>query len=191
MGAKDNLWADIINRPVIDSAENVRSIMKQQCDDVKTASRGALNARFIELAYTTKKTSNIWTSREIAQQFSGPKTVTIEETALDLDDANDSYVPSEYAFDLFSSKYKFRVLTMKLGAVYPLDIVLDDDIFNQTNDLYPEGVGVSKSSNLIVVHNDNELTDSLKVIISENEKMKFIVQKMIHAEKDSPIEERA
>ena len=74
----------------------------------------------------------MWTSQEIRQQFTGPKTVKVEETALDLTDANDSYSPSDYAFDLFTTEYKFRVLTMRLGAVYPIDLVLDDDIFRQT-----------------------------------------------------------
>lgn len=124
----------------------------------------------------------MWTTQEIKQQFTGPKTIKVEETALDRTDANDSYSPSDYAFDLFTTEYKFRVLTMRLGAVYPIDLVLDDDIFYQTWDSYAEEIKVSKKNNLIVVQNDDELKDCLEIIISKNEKMKFVVRKMIESE---------
>lgn len=179
----DNFWADIINRPLEKSAENVEAIMQGQCEDVKAASRGLIEARFIKLSFTTKKTTNMWTSQEIRQQFTGPKTVKVEETALDLTDANDSYSPSDYAFDLFTTEYKFRVLTMRLGAVYPIDLVLDDDIFRQTKDLYAEEIQISEENGRIVVQNDNELKGCLKIIISTNEKMKFVVRKMIESER--------
>ena len=179
----DNFWADIIDRPLEKSAENVEAIMQGQCEDVKAASRGLIEARFIKLSFTTKKTTNMWTSQEIRQQFTGPKTVKVEETALDLTDANDSYSPSDYAFDLFTTEYKFRVLTMRLGAVYPIDLVLDDDIFRQTKDLYAEENQISEENGRIVVQNDNELKGCLKIIISMNEKMKFVVRKMIESER--------
>lgn len=179
----DNFWADIINRPLEKSAENVEAIMQGQCEDVKAASRGLIEARFIKLSFTTKKTTNMWTSQEIRQQFTGLKTVKVEETALDLTDANDSYSPSDYAFDLFTTEYKFRVLTMRLGAVYPIDLVLDDDIFRQTKDLYAEEIQISEENGRIVVQNDNELKGCLKIIISTNEKMKFVVRKMIESER--------
>lgn len=178
----DNFWADIIDRPLEKSAENVEAIMQGQCEDVKAASRGLIEARFIKLSFTTKKTTNMWTSQEIRQQFTGPKTVKVEETSLDLTDANDSYSPSDYAFDLFTTEYKFRVLTMRLGAVYPIDLVLDDDIFRQTKDLYAEEIQISEENGRIVVQNDNELKGCLKIIISTNEKMKFVVRKMIESE---------
>lgn len=179
----DNFWADIIDRPLEKSAENVEAIMQGQCEDVKAASRGLIEARFIKLSFTTKKTTNMWTSQEIRQQFTGPKTVKVEETALDLTDANDSYSPSDYAFDLFTTEYKFRVLTMRLGAVYPIDLVLDDDIFRQTKDLYAEEIQITEENGRIVVQNDNELKGCLKIIISTNEKMKFVVRKMIESER--------
>lgn len=183
MVGSENFWADIIDQPLEKSAENVESIMQGQCEDVRSASRDLIDARFVKLAFTTKKTTNMWTSQEIKQQFTGPKLVKVEETALDRTDANDSYSPSDYAFDLFTSEYKFRVLTMRLGAVYPIDLILDDDIFCQTWDLYAEEIQVSKKNNLIAVHNDNELNDCLEIIISRNEKMKFVVRKMIETEK--------
>lgn len=102
---------------------------------------------------------------------------------MDLTDANDSYSPSDYAFDLFTTEYKFRVLTMRLGAVYPIDLVLNDDIFRQTKDLYAEEIQISEENGRIVVQNDNELKGCLKIIISTNEKMKFVVRKMIESER--------
>lgn len=183
MVGSENFWADIIDQPLNNSAENVEAIMQKQCADVKTASRDLIDARFIKLSFTTKKTTNMWTSQEIKQQFTGPKLVKVEETALDRTDANDTYSPSDYAFDLFTTEYKFRVLTMRLGAVYPIDLILDGDIFCQTWDLYAKEVQVSKKNNLIVVQNDDELKDCLEIIISRNEKMKFVVRKMIDSER--------
>lgn len=183
MVCNKNFWTDIIDQPLEKSAENVELIMQGQCEDVRSASCDLIDARFVKLAFTTKKTTNMWTSQEIKQQFTGPKLVKVEETALDRTDANDSYSPSDYAFDLFTSEYKFRVLTMRLGAVYPIDLILDDDIFCQTWDLYAEEIQVSKKNNLIAVHNDDELKDCLEIIISRNEKMKFVVRKMIETEK--------
>lgn len=182
MVGNENFWASIIDQPLEKSAENVEAIMQGQCADVRSASHDLIDARFIKLSFTTKKTTNMWTTQEIRQQFTGPKTIKVEETALDRTDANDSYSPSDYAFDLFTTEYKFRVLTMRLGAVYPIELVLDDDIFYQTWDSYAEEVQVSRENNLIVVQNDDELKDCLEIIISKNEKMKFVVRKMIESE---------
>lgn len=182
MVGKENFWTDIIDQPLANSAENVESIMRGQCEDVKTASRGLIEARFVKLAFTTKTTGSMWSTQEMKLQFGSPKTIKVEKTALKLSDVNDSYSPSDYAFDLFTTQYKFRILTMKLGAVYPIELVLDEDIFCQTRDLYPDGITVSKHKGSIVVQNDNELKGCLEIIISRNEKMKFIVHKMIESE---------
>lgn len=183
MVGSENFWADIIDQPLEKSAENVEAIMRGQCEDVKSASGGLIEARFVKLAFTTRTTGSMWSSRELMQYLTDQKTEKVEDTALNLTDANDSYSPSDYAFDLFTSEYKFRVLTMKLGAVYPIDLVLDDDIFCQTRDLYAEEIQVSKENNLIVVQNDDELKDCLKIIISRNGKMQFVVRKMIESER--------
>lgn len=183
MVGSENFWADIIDQPLEKSAENVEAIMRGQCEDVKSASGGLIEARFVKLAFTTRTTGSMWSSRELMQYLTDQKTEKVEDTALNLTDANDSYSPSDYAFDLFTSEYKFRVLTMRLGAVYPIDLVLDDDIFCQTRDLYAEEIQVSKENNLIVVQNDDELKDCLKIIISRNGKMQFVVRKMIESER--------
>lgn len=183
MVGSENFWADIIDQPLEKSAENVEAIMRGQCEDVKAASSGLIEARFVKLAFTTRTTSSMWSSRELMERLTVPKTEKVENTALNLTDANDSYSPSDYAFDLFTSEYKFRVLTMRLGAVYPIDLVLDEDIFCQTWDLYTGEIQVSKENNLIVVQNDDELKDCLEIIISKNEKMKFVVRKMIETER--------
>lgn len=182
MVGKENFWTDIIDQPLTNSAENVKSIMQEQCEDVKAASRGLIEARFVKLAFTTRTTGSMWSSQEIMQHLTSPKTIKVEDTALNLVDANDSYSPSDYAFDLFTTQFKFRILSMRLGAVYPIDLVLDEDIFCQTRDLYPNGITVSEHNGLVVVQNDNELKDCLEIIISRNEKMKFIVHKMIESE---------
>lgn len=183
MVGSENFWADVIDQPLDKSAENVEAIMRGQCEDVKSASGGLIEARFVKLAFTTRTTGSMWSSRELMQYLTDQKTEKVEDTALNLTDANDSYSPSDYAFDLFTSEYKFRVLTMRLGAVYPIDLVLDDDIFCQTRDLYAEEIQVSKENNLIVVQNDDELKDCLKIIISRNGKMQFVVRKMIESER--------
>ena len=183
MVGSENFWADIIDQPLEKSAENVEAIMRGQCEDVKSASGGLIEARFVKLAFTTRTTGSMWSSRELMQYLTDQKTEKVEDTALNLTDANDSYSPSDYAFDLFTSEYKFRVLTMRLGAVYPIDLVLDDDIFCQTRDLYAEEIQVSKENNLIVVQNDDDLKDCLKIIISRNGKMQFVVRKMIESER--------
>ncbi len=183
MVGSENFWADIIDQPLENSAENVEAIMQGQCEDVKAASSGLIEARFVKLAFTTRTTSSMWSSRELMQHLTGPKTEKVEDTALNLADANDSYSPSDYAFDLFTTEYKFRVLTMRLGAVYPIDLVLDDDIFCQTIDLYADEIQISEGHSRIVVQNDDELKACLKIIISMNEKMKFVVRKMIETER--------
>lgn len=137
MVGKENFWTGIIDQPLANSAENVESIMQGQCEDVKAASRGLIEARFVKLAFTTKTTGSMWSTQEMKLQFGSPKPIKVEKTALKLSDVNDSYSPSDYAFDLFTTQYKFRILTMKLGAVYPIELVLDEDIFCQTRDLYP------------------------------------------------------
>lgn len=55
MVCNKNFWTDIIDQPLEKSAENVESIMQGQCEDVRSASRDLIDARFVKLAFTTKK----------------------------------------------------------------------------------------------------------------------------------------
>ena len=82
MVGKENFWTDIIDQPLANSAENVESIMQGQCEDVKAASRGLIEARFVKLAFTTKTTGSMWSTQEMKLQFGSPKTIKVEKTAL-------------------------------------------------------------------------------------------------------------
>ena len=46
MVCNKNFWTDIIDQPLEKSAENVESIMQGQCEDVRSASRDLIDARF-------------------------------------------------------------------------------------------------------------------------------------------------
>lgn len=185
MSEQENFWSELLMGSITDSAENVERIMQQQCADVKSATNGYIQARFIRLAFSTKKIENAWGLLEPINKMSADKTVRVEDTALDRADANSSYNPTKYAFDLYTSRFKFRVFTMQLGAIYPVEMELDDDIFDQTKGLYPLGIDISRERPSIFIHSDAELLDGLKIIISQNEKMKFIVQKLMRSERDA------
>lgn len=172
----DELWAGLFTEEPPDSTDDLIPFFEHQCQMIETSSGGLVHARFKKLELV-KRATNAAVLADVLQASMIGGAVE-EEDALRQVDANKLYEPSDYVFDVYSDKYKFRVLTIHLGMIYPVSFKLDDGIekeleddLERFEDFYGMGGGYW-------IQNDKDLNALTELIISRSRKFKAILRKM-------------
>ena len=174
----DELWAGLFTEESLDSTDGLIPFFEHQCQAIESSSSGRVHARFKKLELA-KRATNAAAFTGVLQASMVGGVVEEEKDALQQVDANQLYEPSDFVFDVFSDKYKFRVLTIHLGMIYPVSFKLDDDIekeleddLERFEDFYGMGEGYW-------IRNDKDLNDLTELIISRSRKFKAILRKMV------------
>ncbi len=179
-GVNDNLWAGAFDAETHDSADGVIPFFERQCKSIEESSGGKVRARFKKLEIVEKQTGagvGALTAVALAASIAGG-TVREEKDALELEDANDFYNPSDYVFDVYSNKYKFRVLTMELGMVYPVSCELDTGIAEELKDDLERFADPINQVEGLWLHDDGELESFIGLLVSRSRKLRAILVKM-------------
>lgn len=173
----DELWTGLFTEEPLDSTDDLIPFFERQCHLIESGSGGRVHARFKKLELV-KRSTNSAALVDVFQASMIGGTVEEEKDALQQVDANKLYEPSDFVFDVFSDKYKFRVLTIHLGMIYPVSFKLDDGIekeleddLERFEDFYGMGEGYW-------IQNDKDLNALTELIISRSRKFKAILRKM-------------
>ena len=171
------LWAGVFNASAPDSTEGVIPFFDRQCENIEEYSGGRVHARFKKLEIVERKTPGALSAAGLAVSFTD-RTVREEKDALQLEDANDFYDPSDYVFDVYSDKYKFRVLTLKLGMVYPVRGELDSGIAEELKANLKSLADPIDRNKGIWIHDEDELGNLIELIVTKSRKFRAILVKM-------------
>ncbi|WP_322152198.1 hypothetical protein [Paratractidigestivibacter sp.] len=159
--------------------------ISNQCKDIEKSSKGRVRARFMPLVMV-KRTTATGAAAAIAAYASASGfaggTVTEEKDLLPQEDINKLYEPRTYAFDLYNDTYKFRVLTMELGAMYPVQVELDPGIADGLGDNlegYEDMMGMAKG---IWIQNDKELSEFIEMLATSSAKLKHVLRRLASGE---------
>ena len=161
--ATDNVWAGVFGEDISYSTKNVIPFFKRQCEQIKVGSNGRVRARFKKLEFTERQANLPSSVSAMGLIPAGGEVVREEMDALDGIDLNDFFEPSDYAFDVYSEKYKFRVLTLELGAIYPLRFYLDDAIENELDDALEAYGDPADNVKGLWIQSDDELSALIKL----------------------------
>lgn len=167
-----DLWGKVTETK--GSASAVLSIIKNQAALLEEKTNGKVKADFTKVRYEFRsKQSYMATIRDLLTTMSvlvGPATASSEELIevderKDLEDANSLYEQGKYKFEIYSSKYRFRVFFVEYSSVFPIKIeveygILEDKIVKST------------------IKSVDELISLLRSIFNSN-KLKFIIQEMM------------
>lgn len=183
----DKLWAGLFTEEPLDSTDGLIPFFEHQCQVIETSSGRRVHARFkrLELA---KRATTAAAFADVLQASMIGGVVEEEKDALQQVDANKLYEPSDYVFDVFSDKYKFRVLTIHLGMIYPVSFKLDDGIEKELEDdleRFEDFDGMSKG---YWIQNDKDLNVLTELIISRSRKFKAILRKMISEQRETKLD---
>lgn len=183
----DELWAGLFTEEPPDSTDDLIPFFEHQCKAIEAKSDGRVHARFKRLELV-KRSTNAAALADVLQASMIGGTVEEEKDALRQVDANKLYEPSDFVFDVFSDKYKFRVLTIHLGMIYPVSFKLDDGIEKELEDdleRFKDFDGMSKG---YWIQNHKDLNVLTELIISRSRKFKAILRKMISEQRETKLD---
>lgn len=189
MGEEKNYWQGLFEGRLNGTTVGLFSIMGEQCRNLESASGGRVHGRFEKLKYVTRTTGIA-----MADLLGGLNQTkeTVEANSLSQTDASGLYEPSKYAFDIYSDTYKFRVFVADIGAAYPVTLDIDAGIYSQVCELLSKFSETGKSNASIRVDSDTQFAVCLETIVTQSEKLRYIIHKMAqeasagtsHEEKD-------
>lgn len=174
MADEKNLWANIFSDGAPNSTDNVIPYFEEQCNNIESSSQRKVHARFERLQMVPKSTG----LAAITAISSIAGAVETEKDPLPQQDANDFYDPQTYAFDVYNETYKFRVLTIELGATYPIEVKLDKGIAEGLGELldgYVDPMGLCRG---IWINDDCDLNNFMKMLTEHSVKLRYIVVKL-------------
>lgn len=170
--AYENLWnvpsVDILG----DSTENVMEIMKQQAQYLKEGTNGKVMGKF-------SKIKNVMTSIAGLAAALSPE-ISDDTEISNLSDANNLYKSQRYGFEIYNQTYKFRIFEMNLSPLYPISIMFDEGVLEDTRENLGYCTEKGRTDTTFIVKSDNDLLECLKVVFS-SKKVKYILYRLQHA----------
>lgn len=178
MHTKENYWDKLFENRSDKSTDNVIEYFNSQANQLVQASNGKVTAildRRINLDRDNDRLANMAMTLQAAIDCSEVSSVIKPRYK----DANDLYSEGSYAFEIRSKTYRFRLLEFELGALYPLNITLDEGVFNELDSSIKQRFAVNDADSIysLAVESDDDLDVLFKAIINTR-KVAFLVKKL-------------
>lgn len=175
----ENLW----KKPLEDSrdliaTDNIELLMKDQCRYLSDSTANKVHGRFIQVRDLAG--AGAFTAVSVlAERYKSVLSTEMGAEADSRHNANELYKPARFSFDLYNKTYRFKVFELTLLPLYPVDLLLDEGVFNEVADKLP---GIVNSDMYIVsVGDDDQLMRAFEVMVG-SKKVRFILQKLIEGE---------
>ena len=178
MQTEDNYWNKLFENKTDKSTDNVIDYFNSQADQLAQASNGKVTAildKRVNLDRDNDALGNIALAVQAVVKCSEVDSVIKPR----LKDANDLYSDGSYAFEIRSNSYRFRLLEFELGALYPLNIVLDEGVFNELDSSIKQHFAANDEDSIytLTINCDNDLDVLFKAILNTR-KVAFLVKKL-------------
>lgn len=178
MHTKENYWDKLFENKSDKSTDNVIEYFNSQSNQLAQASNGKVTAildRRINLDRDNDRLANMAMALQTVVNYSEVGSVIKPR----LKDANDLYSDGSYAFEIRSESYRFRLLEFELGALYPLNIALDEGVFNELDSSIKQRFSVNDSDSIytLAVESDDDPDVLFKAILNTR-KVAFLVKKL-------------
>lgn len=162
-----DLWGNISNSS--HSAEEVLNILTEQAELLGTKTGGVVRATFKKIKYQSDFTQmeGIVKVVEAISARSEKKEIMDNEN---LKDAASLYIKEEYKFELYSSKYRYRLFNLEYTPLFPIHLKVEYGILQE------------KRESLLEISSLESFNDRLGAIFS-SKKVRYIIQKMQEAER--------
>lgn len=174
----DDLWGNFEDLQLTDGAI---ALLKNQCHILKERTGGKVFGKFTKI----KKIASpmVQGMAKVVTQFAKHTASLIPEEQMDeeyennLYDADGLYSISTYGFEIYNKSYKFRIFEATIPPVYPIKLIVDEDIMEELA-IAPIAEELREEyQNAIMINNENELVSSLRNILT-SKKVRFILKRM-------------
>lgn len=164
----ETLWDDSLDSRDITTTGNVVGLMGKATEALREKTDGNVRGRFIKV----KKLAG---AEAALLELSKASSKLLDNDGLA--DANDLYASKRYAYDIISGTYRFRLFSVVLEPVYPLDLVFDEGVLKEMREASLTPYSGPNASGAIRVDNDDDLMAVFSNAIATR-KVKYLLQKL-------------
>ncbi len=178
MSDAHNVWAGIFASGLPLSTIYVAPYFEEQCEQIEQGSGGRVHARFARIRMEPRSAAQTPAGATLLVKKIADSLAEEERDALSQQDFNDVYDPHTYSFDVYNETYKFRVLTLRLGAMYPIQLKLDKGIQDGLGELLGDYACKSGTVGDIWIDDDRELAGFMEMLATRSGKLRFVLRRL-------------
>lgn len=185
MALLDNPWVGVLSHPQGNVTSNIPTYFVGQGRKLSEASGGRITGVFAETRLVNDALSASYDLSGAAEIAAALASSMQKPPELGLQDADEMYEEKEYCFEIRSDTYRFRLLTLRFGPLYPVTMRVDDGVFRDlsgssgrfslTKDGHPRQLSIK----------DDEDLDAVFRMLLGSRKLNYICNRlMAEADKD-------
>ena len=183
MAAADNPWFEVLSKPQGKSTANIETYFSVQGKMLSEASGGKIEGVFDETRVVNDSLSSSVDIAGMAVAIS--KFGEIRRTPnLNLLNADEMYRKHDYCFEIRSEAYRFRLLTLEFGPLYPVTMHVDDGVYMEF--ARPSGrfaLSKEKRPRPLIIKDDDDLATVFKLLLS-SKKLNYICNRLMTEAKE-------
>lgn len=124
----DNPWVGVLCHPQGKETSNIPAFFSDQGRKLSAASGGRISGVFAETRLVNDALSTSYDIPGAVEAVAALATIR-KAPELGLLDAGEMYDTKDYCFEIRSDTYRFRLLTLRLGPLYPVTMRVDDGVY--------------------------------------------------------------
>jgi len=162
-----DLWPSFLPNDIAEESHAVE-LLEEQAKLLYEKTGGKVRAKFVKAEYKTP----MKTFAQKVSEMVAPVAL-IEEPDLDIKDkidVNELYEPTSYFFEIYNDTYHFRVFTLKNRIVFPVQMVIDEGIW--------EELSFPFRKQPLDIENNEELEDVVRQVLG-TKKLRSIVNRLM------------
>ena len=170
--ASENYWINDDDSKNEDRPTDcILDIIQEQCKNLYEYTNGMVVAALNEISYDTE------TWEHHSRESFGEVIQIDKDNNNKYFDANMFYQNKSYVFVICNDSFRFRVFELKVPPLYPIEIILDEEINNNLkNDISRIVVRLDYSNHYLIV-NEDEFCKVFKMILRDK-KVQYIVSQL-------------
>lgn len=178
MALLDNPWVGVLSRPQGKTTDGIIGYFTEQGKKLSDASGGIITGVFAE-------TSKVNNALSTTYDFSGAVDAVAsfvemrKAPELDLRDASEMYERHDYCFEVRSAAYRFRLLELSYGPLYPATMRVDDGVYRdlaKSSDRF--ALAKDGKSRLLTIKDDDDL-DCVFLSLLKSKKLNYICNRLM------------
>lgn len=164
----NDLWPDF-SAQIPCEKNNAVSILRDQARLLEKKTNKKVKATFSKIKYgDAALRSSVTTFGKVLASMNLPTEEILENELSNKIDANTLYAPVKYKFEIYNSKYHFRVFELINCNEFPITLKIDEGISSEL-----------KIKTLVEINSNAELENITKSIFS-SKKLKTIISRMMY-----------
>lgn len=181
----ENYWGNILQSND-EKTDGIINIMNEQCRYLSENTNNKVFAVFGEINRTNNYIQSVLKPLFDYSSLNRNRTYSILQgkeyigsvTTENKIDAGSMFYSKQYAFEIYTKTYRFRLFELLLTPAYPIDITIDEGIYNDIGEKLFDYKNQNGKNNSIIINSESEFCIVLKFLF-QNRKVKYIISQML------------